>query len=175
MHLQGIVAAVAPTRSLWLQEALAAPGEEEAPVLEGRRRADVCVVGGGYTGLWTALRVKELDPSVDVVVVEGDVCGAGYHEGGCLWAATNASRVGAWDPVIATLAEHGEHPFEVLSPGSAARRAGSPVHLAGAFERTGAIVQPARLARGLRRVAIERGVRVFERSPMRRLHAGSVE
>jgi len=220
---------VAPTRSLWLQEALAAPGEEEAPVLEGRRRADVCVVGGGYTGLWTALRVKELDPSVDVVVVEGDVCGggasgrnggfvlswwtkfatlvkacglveglrlarasaaavhdigefcrahaieAGYHEGGYLWAATNASQVGAWDPVIATLAEHGEHPFEVLSPGSAARRAGSPVHLAGAFERTGAIVQPARLARGLRRVAIERGVRVFERSPMRRLHAGSVE
>ncbi len=26
----------------------------------GARRADVCIVGGGFTGLWTALRIKEL-------------------------------------------------------------------------------------------------------------------
>ena len=62
-------------RSLWLDEALA--GEEDAPRLEGEERADVCVVGGGYTGLWTALRLKELDPAVDVTLVEADVCGGG--------------------------------------------------------------------------------------------------
>ena len=45
--------------------------------LEGSLRCDVCVVGGGFTGLWTALRLKELDSALDVIVVERDVCGAG--------------------------------------------------------------------------------------------------
>ncbi len=216
-------------RSLWLQEALAEPDQEDAPRLEGSERADVCVVGGGYTGLWTALRVRELEPSLDVVLVEADVCGSGasgrnggfvlswwskfstlakacgvdealrlarasadavhdigefcrangidarYHEDGYLWAATNPSQVGGWDAVVAALAERGERPFEVLPPDEVARRAGSAVHVAGVFERSGAIVQPAMLARGLRRVAIERGVRVFERSPMTRLRPGVVE
>src|SRR5205823_10159891 len=62
-------------RSLWLEEALA--GAEDAPRLEGEERADICVAGGGYTGLWTALRLKELDPSLDVALVEADVCGGG--------------------------------------------------------------------------------------------------
>ena len=41
-------------RSLWLQEALGdAP---DAPPLVGAQRADVAIVGGGFVGLWTALR-----------------------------------------------------------------------------------------------------------------------
>jgi glycine/D-amino acid oxidase-like deaminating enzyme len=40
-------------------------------------RADVCVIGGGYTGLWTALALKGREPSLDVVVLEADVCGSG--------------------------------------------------------------------------------------------------
>ena len=47
-------------RSLWLQEALARDGEDDAPPLRGDERADVCIVGGGYAGLWTALHLKEL-------------------------------------------------------------------------------------------------------------------
>jgi glycine/D-amino acid oxidase-like deaminating enzyme len=39
--------------------------------------ADVCVVGGGYTGLWTAIAVREREPSARVVLVEADRCGAG--------------------------------------------------------------------------------------------------
>jgi glycine/D-amino acid oxidase-like deaminating enzyme len=39
--------------------------------------ADVCIVGGGYTGLWTALALKEREPSLRVVLVEAEVCGAG--------------------------------------------------------------------------------------------------
>jgi NADH dehydrogenase FAD-containing subunit len=35
---------------LWLQEALGS-AEEDAPRLEGDQKADVCIVGGGYTGL----------------------------------------------------------------------------------------------------------------------------
>src|SRR5207245_10926983 len=49
----------------------------DAPTREGDVRADVCIAGGGYTGLWTALRLKEREPSIDVVIVEADVCGGG--------------------------------------------------------------------------------------------------
>ena len=208
-------------RSLWLDEALA--GAEDAPVLEDGTRADVCVVGGGYTGLWTAIRLKEHDPALDVVLVEGDVCGGGasgrnggfvlswwakfaklehavgaeealrlcrasaeavgaiegfcaehgidchFRHDGWLWAATSEAQLGAWDSTLAALERHGEAPFRPLEPAEAARRAGSPTHLGGVLEETAATVQPALLARGLRGVALARGVRVFERSPMTRL------
>ncbi len=39
--------------------------------------ADLCIVGGGYTGLWAALYAKELDPSREVVLLEATRCGAG--------------------------------------------------------------------------------------------------
>jgi putative aminophosphonate oxidoreductase len=211
-------------RSIWLEEALR--GETEAPRLEGEERAGVCIVGGGYTGLWTALRLKEVDPALDVVLVEADVCGGGpsgrnggfvlswwakfgtlrklcgtqealrlarasaeavtavgefcaqhgiqahFRPEGWLWAATSPAQIGAWDPVVAELERHGERPFEQLTRAEVARRAVSDRHLAGVFERTAASVQPALLARGLRRVALDRGVRIFERSPVKRLGNG---
>jgi glycine/D-amino acid oxidase-like deaminating enzyme len=61
-------------RSLWLEQALTGAG---GPRLAGEERADVCVVGGGYTGLWAALRLGELEPSLGIVLVEADVCGGG--------------------------------------------------------------------------------------------------
>jgi glycine/D-amino acid oxidase-like deaminating enzyme len=60
--------------SWWLEEAGAIPVSEP---LAGDVDADVCIVGGGFTGLWTALAVKERDPSVHVVLLEADRCGAG--------------------------------------------------------------------------------------------------
>jgi glycine/D-amino acid oxidase-like deaminating enzyme len=39
--------------------------------------ADLCIVGGGYTGLWAALHAKQLDPGRDVVLLEATRCGAG--------------------------------------------------------------------------------------------------
>lgn len=45
------------------------------PQLRGAEAADLLVVGGGYTGLWAALRAKERDPSRDVVLVEAGHCG----------------------------------------------------------------------------------------------------
>jgi glycine/D-amino acid oxidase-like deaminating enzyme len=58
----------------WLDEA---GSEEPAASLAGDVSADVCVVGGGYTGLWTALALKEREPSLRVVLLEAEVCGAG--------------------------------------------------------------------------------------------------
>jgi glycine/D-amino acid oxidase-like deaminating enzyme len=66
-------------RSWWLREALALPefAGDDAPALQGDATADVVVLGGGYTGMWTAYQLKRLDPGVDVVVLEQDICGGG--------------------------------------------------------------------------------------------------
>lgn len=56
--------------SVWLT----APDDPQA-ALEGEQRADVIVIGGGYTGLNAALALKEA--GVDVVLLEMDFCGKG--------------------------------------------------------------------------------------------------
>ena len=53
-------------RSFWLQQALDRSPAEPRPLAHDRR-ADVCIVGGGFTGLWTALRIKEAEPAAEVV------------------------------------------------------------------------------------------------------------
>ncbi len=47
------------------------------PALGGPREADVCVVGAGFTGLWTAYELCRADPTLDVVVLEAEVAGFG--------------------------------------------------------------------------------------------------
>ena len=49
---------------------LARSPAESDPPLEGRREAELAVVGAGFTGLWTALHLKRLDPDREVVVLE---------------------------------------------------------------------------------------------------------
>ncbi|MCZ7536892.1 MAG: FAD-binding oxidoreductase [Acidimicrobiia bacterium] len=63
--------------------------EPSPPPPSGRVDADLCVVGGGYTGLWAAIQAKELDPDRDVVVLEGDrvAHGASGRNGGFLDAS----------------------------------------------------------------------------------------
>jgi glycine/D-amino acid oxidase-like deaminating enzyme len=73
----------------WLADP-AAP--EPAAALTARVSCDLAVVGGGYTGLWTALRAKERDPSCDVVLVEADVAGgaaSGRNGGFCSASLTH--------------------------------------------------------------------------------------
>jgi glycine/D-amino acid oxidase-like deaminating enzyme len=62
------------TRSFWHE---VAPSYEPAPPLEGDRRADVAIIGGGYTGLWTAYHLKTEQPSLEVAVLEQEVAGYG--------------------------------------------------------------------------------------------------
>ena len=63
-------------RSFWLQQALDADRARPAR-LDHDVRTDVCIVGGGFTGLWTALEIKNRDASVDVTILEADLCGSG--------------------------------------------------------------------------------------------------
>ncbi|MEE8535587.1 MAG: FAD-dependent oxidoreductase [Kiloniellales bacterium] len=209
-------------RSYWLQEALAREPAQPEP-LDGDLKADVCIVGGGFTGLWTALRIKELDPAAEVVIVERDICGGGasgrnggmmltwsskapvllglcgaqetarliresettvgaigrfcaeqgidvqFRQDGWLWTATSRAQLDGWRCALEVLDRLGLHPFEELSRQETARRTHSDRHIAGVFEATPATVQPALLARGLRRVCLAKGVRIHEATPVTRL------
>lgn len=61
--------------------------------LPGDRTADVCIIGAGYTGLWTAYYLKKANPSLDIVVVEREFAGfgasgrnGGWLSGGFGWS-----------------------------------------------------------------------------------------
>ena len=54
----------------WLAQAAPA---EPLEILAGAREADVCIVGGGFTGLWTALRDQGDGAEMDVVVLEAEL------------------------------------------------------------------------------------------------------
>jgi glycine/D-amino acid oxidase-like deaminating enzyme len=60
--------------SYWLA---ASPPGPARPSLRGSTRADVAIVGAGFTGLWTAIAVTDTDPSLRVVVVEQEAVGFG--------------------------------------------------------------------------------------------------
>jgi len=47
------------------------------PPLVGRREADVVIIGAGFTGLWTATFLKQLDPGLEVVVLEQGIAAYG--------------------------------------------------------------------------------------------------
>lgn len=78
-------------RPFWLQQALDQEVAPACPPLAADTDCQVCIVGGGYTGLWTALMLKEHNPALDVVLIEADICGAGAsgRNGGCAlsWSA----------------------------------------------------------------------------------------
>src|SRR6202795_2756299 len=92
-------------RSWWLREALASEAAELAgatPPLVGSTTADVVIVGGGYTGLWTAWRLTELAPGARIVILEADICGGGP-------SGRNGGFVtGWWDELPGLIARFGD-------------------------------------------------------------------
>jgi glycine/D-amino acid oxidase-like deaminating enzyme len=83
----------------WLEEAFAAEGGRvDAEPLTGDVSVDVAIVGGGYTGLWTALAVLDRDPSADVAVLEAAFCGAGP-------SGRNGGFIEGYWPALAELVE----------------------------------------------------------------------
>ena len=60
----------------WIAEAGLAAEPARAP-LDADRRADIVIIGGGYTGMWAAWWIKAQEPEAEVVVLEADRCGFG--------------------------------------------------------------------------------------------------
>jgi glycine/D-amino acid oxidase-like deaminating enzyme len=206
--------------SLWLEEALAAESTADAARGPLPVTADVVIVGGGFTGLWTAIRLLEHQPDLAVCVLEARYCGYGasgrnggiaeaswakfpamcrlygqddavrlataieagladlrsfcdshqidaqIRHRGNLWVASNQSQLGAWEKTAQAAEAAGVNPFKPVTAAEAQRLTGSPMVLGGVYEDNAASLQPARLVRGLRRVAAELGAKIFEHTPM---------
>ncbi|WP_328441840.1 FAD-binding oxidoreductase [Streptomyces sp. NBC_00444] len=57
------------------------------PSLPGDRDADVCIVGAGLTGLWTAYYLKQADPSLRITILEAEFAGFGASGRNGGWAS----------------------------------------------------------------------------------------
>ena len=191
-----------------------------AEPLAGAEEADLAVVGGGYAGLWSALRAKERDPSLDVVLLERGWCGDqatgrnggfasaslthGFGNGVARWpeemetldrlGAANLAAIGDtvarydidchWEHTGELTVARAPHEVEELSgladalrvrghdarlldADEARSRVASPSYLGGLLEpHATAMVEPARLAWGLRDACRRLGVRVREGTPV---------
>lgn len=214
-------------RGFWYAEAL----EEDNALsssLEGECQADVCIIGGGFMGLWSAIRLKQANPKMSIAIIERDRCGSGasgrngglatnwwakflslkkicgetearricvaadsaideigefckahgidaeYRKDGWLWTASNKKQIDSWLVLTEQLEKYNLNPFKILSAEEVKNRTGSPRTLAGIFDANSATVQPAKLARGLRRVAIQLGVQIFEHSPLVKLERSEI-
>jgi glycine/D-amino acid oxidase-like deaminating enzyme len=69
----------------------------------------VCIVGGGYTGLWTALEIRRRAPDTSVVVLEQDICGGGAS------GRNGGFATSWWDELPELMARFGERRALVLA------------------------------------------------------------
>lgn len=216
-------------RGWWLREALEAEGSPPpAPPMTESVDCDVAIVGGGYTGLWTAYDLLETAPGARIVILEQDICGGGpsgrnggfvhgwwdqlpllvelhgpdraleaalasedavqrigefcerhdvdawYTPSGYVQASASEAQDGSWDRAVAVCHELGVGDRYVpMTRDEVRARCASPKFRGGVFMPGGATVQPARLARGLRRVLLERGVTIHEGTRVGRLRPGT--
>ncbi len=207
---------MAPMTSYWLD---ASDAGAVRPPLGADGRADVAIIGGGFTGLWTALALTESDPGLRVVVLEAESVGFGatgrnggfcsaslthglangirhfpdelavleregvanlrdlvaftrdngidcdLEETGMLDVADQPHQVEEFRAWVDEAAAWGEE-LEFMDRERIRSEVHSPLWHAGLFRKPGrdVLLDPARLVRGLARVAEERGVRIHESS-----------
>ena len=186
------------------------------PALTGHQTTDLLVIGGGFTGLWTAILAKQEDAARDVVVIEAGRIGwaaSGRNGGFCAASITHglgnglerwpeemplllrlgqanldgiAKTIDSYDidcgfertgelevttephqaahlPDYVEAGQKAGLDLELLDASALRKLVDSPMYVGGVHDRAGvAMVDPGRLAWGLRRVALQLGVRVYE-------------
>ena len=102
----------------WLD---ADPLEPKAhPTLIGDTTTDLCIVGAGYTGLWTALLAKEANPERNVIIIEQRETGAGAsgrNGGFCSYSLTHGFMNGytRFKDEMATIERLGRENLEAIA------------------------------------------------------------
>ena len=192
---------------------------EPIPPLTTQIQTDLAVIGGGYTGLWTALLAKQADPNRDVVLLEADeiAFGASGRNGGfCSPSLTHGFTNGKrrWEKELTKLIQLGEQNLDgieaaikefnidcdfvrsgemhiateeyqvdmlreeakesarygmktkFLTGDEVRARVDSPSYLAAIYDPSVAMVNPARLAWGLKQACLQLGVKIFEGTPV---------
>ncbi len=74
---------------------------EPRPALSSEAEVDVAIVGAGYTGLWTAYYLKQLEPGLRVAIVEAEIAGfgaSGRNGGWCMGALAGIGNLYESDP-----------------------------------------------------------------------------
>ena len=87
-----------PLRSLWADTC---EDWERRPPLGGDAVVDVAIIGGGYTGLWTARYLADADPHLSIMIIEAETCGfgaSGRNGGWC--SALLPTEVAAMHPAM---------------------------------------------------------------------------
>ena len=207
----------------WFDDALKQEDPAEPQGLRGAVNCDICIVGGGFTGLWTAIKIKQKAPQTEVVIIEAGLCGQGAsgRNGGAMltwstkfptlaklygteqaielvkaseqavggifdfcqkhgidaevrvdgayYTATNPAQQGILLPVLNQLDEHRINQWHKVDNSALHRATGSGIHLEGVYTAKAGSLHPGKLVRGLRRVAQQMGVRIFENTPMKEL------
>src|SRR5919108_1193756 len=117
--------------------------------------------------------------SDDAVTQIGEFCArhgvdAWFVRAGYLQVSASPAQDGDWRQALATCRELGVgDQYRALTAAEVQARCRSPVFREGVLMPGGATVHPARLARGLRRVLLERGVVIHEGTRVRGLRPGS--
>ena len=205
-------------QSPWFVEALQKEEDLKVNQLDLNLNTDICIIGGGFTGLWTALKIKEKNPSTNIIILEKDLCGSGAsgRNGGCmipqstkfqgirdvvgiddakkmvlsteaavkniknfcsdnkinaeirddgvLYGATNKFHQGSFEGLIKDLDEHKINSWKRLSREEVQDLTKSKKFIDGYFSPIGGSLQPAILVRGLKKIAENNGVKIFEKS-----------
>ena len=192
------------------------------PALNGRETADVAVIGGGYTGLSVGYHLKQINPDIDVRVIESDVCGYGasgrnggfsmtlfgltkgitqfrfndrraraahiymenavdylhdmitqnhiecqYERSGYLLVGTSPGQVRRVEHDFKIMEKWGLGGVERWDRARLAEEFHTDYYKIGWFEPRCGILNPARLARGMKELAETRGAVIYEHSPVK--------
>jgi glycine/D-amino acid oxidase-like deaminating enzyme len=192
--------------------------------LRGAHKADVVIIGGGYTGLSSAYNIHRRFPDKKIMLLEGACCGYGasgrnggfcvatslldesckdpdarkacldvslygieqikeciadhgldcdFEENGMLEVAMNHAQIKAIEKGYRKLKEWGLD-VELLHGKALEKEIKSPRFLAGLKTAQGATLNPAKLARGMKKIVEGMGVEIRERSVVTRVVPGKI-